>query len=110
MPTAEELYAKLKPFQESKGRYFNRDTASVLWLLEALLKKMEQYGYMSCPCRLASGDREKDKAIFCPCIYCDADIKEYDSCYCGLYVSKAYNERPAGAEPAFVPDRHVSLA
>lgn len=110
MPTAEELYEKLKPFQESKGRYFNRDKASVLWLLDALLKKMARYGYMSCPCRLTSGDREKDRAIACPCVYCDDDMKDYGSCFCGLYVSKAYNERPADAAPVFVPDRHVSLA
>lgn len=110
MPTPQELYDKLKDFQESKGRYFNWDKESVIWLLDALLKKMDRYGYMSCPCRLTTGDREKDKAISCPCAYCDDDIKDYGSCYCGLYVSKAYNERPADAEPVFVPDRHVSQA
>ena len=110
MRTCEELYEKLKPFQESKGRYFNKDKDSVLWLLDALNQKMTRYGYMSCPCRLTSGDREKDKAISCPCLYCDDDIRDFGACYCGLYVSKEYNERPDDAEPVYVPDRHVSLA
>ncbi len=46
---------------------------------------------MACPCRLACGDREKDRDIICPCTYRDQDIKEYGRCYCGLYVSKEYN-------------------
>ena len=61
-------------------------------LLEALLVNKERYGYMPCPCRLASGNRELDKDILCPCVYRTPDVGEFGSCYCHLYVSRAWNE------------------
>jgi len=101
--TPEELYEKLKPIQEAKGYFFNKDTKMVMQLLEGLIINKERYGYMSCPCRLASGDREKDKDIICPCVYREPDVKEYGSCYCGLYVSKEWND---GLIPhVYVPER-----
>ena len=63
----------------------------------------ERYGYMVCPCRLASGDREGDKDIICPCVYREPDVEEYGSCYCNLYVSQEWNQ---GKIPhAYVPER-----
>jgi ferredoxin-thioredoxin reductase catalytic subunit len=88
----EELYDRLKKVQEPKGYYFNKDKDRVFELLEALLVNKERYGYMSCPCRLASGNRELDKDILCPCVYRTPDVGEFGSCYCNLYVSKAWNE------------------
>lgn len=99
----QEFHDMLRKVQEPKGYYFNRDKERVFELLEALLQNKERYGYMSCPCRLASGDREKDKDIICPCVYREADVKEYGSCYCNLYVSKAWND--GTIEKAYVPER-----
>lgn len=102
--TAFELYEKLRPIQEAKGYYFNKDLEGMtLPLLESLLINKNRYGYMVCPCRLASGDREKDKDIICPCVYRDPDVAEYGSCYCGLYVSQAWNEGKIPHVP--VPER-----
>ena len=103
MSEAEELYERLKKVQEAKGYFFNKDKGRVLELLEALLINKERYGYMSCPCRLASGDREKDKDIFCPCVYRSPDMEEFGSCYCNLYVSKAWNEDKV--PHVYVPER-----
>lgn len=98
-----ELYEKLKPIQEAKGYYFNKDKQLTFELLEALLINKERYGYMACPCRLASEDREKDKDIICPCVYRVPDVKEYGSCYCNLYVSKEWNEETI--DHPYVPER-----
>jgi len=92
MSKAEELYETLKNLQETKGFFFSRDKERVPDLLEALIVNKERYGYMCCPCRLSSGDREKDKDIICPCVYREHDVREYGSCYCNLYVSKEWNE------------------
>jgi len=46
----------------------------VLELLSALLVNKERYGYMVCPCRLASGTREADQDIICPCVYRTPDV------------------------------------
>lgn len=103
MNETEKLYDTLKSSQEPKGYYFNKDRDSVFELLEALLVNKKRYGYMSCPCRLASGDRKTDQDIFCPCIYREADIKKYGTCYCSLYVSKEWNEEKIPHE--YVPER-----
>ncbi len=103
MMDVEKLYDTLKKAQEPKGYYFNKDKERVLELLEALLVNKERYGYMSCPCRLASGKREHDRDILCPCIYCGPDVEEYGSCYCNLYVSEEWNRDKIPHE--YVPER-----
>ncbi len=103
MTEVERLYETLRKTQEPKGYYFNQDKERVFELLRALLVNKERYGYMSCPCRLASGDRDKDKDIICPCVYREEDIKEYGSCYCNLYVTKEWNE--GKIQRQYVPER-----
>jgi ferredoxin-thioredoxin reductase catalytic subunit len=90
MSEAEKLYDRLKPLQEKKGFFFNSDMEFTLGVLEGLLVNKERYGYMSCPCRMASGTRDQDRDICCPCDYRESDVKEFGSCYCGLYVSKEW--------------------
>ena len=99
----DQLYEFLKAKQEAKGYYFNKDKKRVFDLLEGLLTNKERYGYMSCPCRLSAEDPAWDKDIICPCEYRAADVAEYGSCYCNLYVSQAWNEEkiPHG----YVPER-----
>ena len=103
MSEIDQLYDNLRKIQEAKGYFFNKDRTRVNELLEALLLNKERYGYMCCPCRLSSGDREKDKDIICPCVYREPDVKEYGSCYCNLYVSEAWNEGKIKQE--YVPER-----
>lgn len=103
MKDLEELYEALRKVQEPKGYFFNRDKTRVMELLEALRTNKERYGYMSCPCRLAAGDREADQDIICPCVYREADVREYGSCYCNLYVSREWNEEKI--PHAYVPER-----
>ena len=103
MNEVETLYEMLKKVQEPKGYYFNRDKEKVSDLLGALLVNKNRYGYMSCPCRLASGVREQDEDIICPCVYRAPDVAEYGSCYCNLYVSREWNE--GGMPHGYVPER-----
>ena len=103
MSEVEKLYETLKKIQEPKGYFFNKDRERTFDLLEALLINKERYGYMGCPCRLLSGDREGNKDIFCPCEYRELDVKEYGSCYCNLYVTQDWNEEKIPHE--YVPER-----
>lgn len=103
MTEAEKLFDMLRPSQEARGYFFNKDRSQVLELLEALLVNKKRYGYMCCPCRLSSGDRDKDRDIICPCVYRGPDVEEFGSCYCNLYVSRDWNE---GKIPhRYVPER-----
>ena len=99
----ETLYETLKKAQEPRGYYFNKDRARTLELLGALIKNKQRYGYMSCPCRLATGNRGQDADIICPCAYREADVAEYGTCYCNLYVSKEWNEERITHR--YVPER-----
>jgi len=103
MSNAEEMYERLKKVNEPKGYFFSDNQALTMELIEGLLVNKERYGYMCCPCRLASGDRENDKDIICPCDYREQDVKEYGSCYCQLYVSKEWLENPESRRT--VPER-----
>jgi ferredoxin-thioredoxin reductase catalytic subunit/glutaredoxin len=99
----DELYDTLRKIQEPKGYYFNKDNEKTFQLLRALLVNRDRYGYMSCPCRLAAEDREKDRDILCPCVYRKPDVEEFGSCYCNLYVSKEWND--GSIERHLVPER-----
>lgn len=101
--TVKQLHEMLKNHQEPQGFFFNKDKEAVLDLLASLLVNKERYGYMSCPCRLSSGDKKKDEDIICPCVYRAPDVEEYGSCYCGLYVSKEYNDEKI--PHVYVPER-----
>ena len=96
----EQLYEMLKKAQKPKGYYFNTDKERVFDLLQALNINKDRYGYMACPCRLASGDKETDKDIICPCVYREPDVEEYGSCYCNLYVSTEWNDKK-------IPHRYI---
>jgi ferredoxin-thioredoxin reductase catalytic subunit len=98
-----QLFDILRKAQKPLGYFFNIDKQTTFDLLNSLLINKERYGYTSCPCRLASGIYEKDTDIICPCVYRVPDVKEYGSCYCGLYVSKEWND---GEIPhVYVPER-----
>ena len=100
---AQELFDKLAPLQTAKGFHFNPDTAMVLDLMAGLLTNKARYGYMACPCRLASGKFELDRDVVCHGEYRGDDVAEYGACFCGLYVSEAVRD---GKQPLpVVPER-----
>ena len=84
----ENLYKKLNREAESSGYHLNPDIELTKDLIKGLLINEKRYGYLACPCRLASGKKNEDVDIICPCDYRDADLNEYGSCYCALYVSQ----------------------
>lgn len=99
----DDLFDRIEQANIPKGYYLNRDREKAFELLRSLLINKDRYGYMACPCRLASGDREQDRDIICPCIYRKPDVEEFGSCYCSLYVSKDWNE--GKIEHQEVPER-----
>jgi ferredoxin-thioredoxin reductase catalytic subunit/rubredoxin len=74
---------------EAGGYHLNPDVEFGKALVKGLIINERRYGYRSCPCRLASGNKEDDLDIICPCDYRDPDVTEYNACYCALYVSDA---------------------
>ncbi len=99
----EELCKQLEAIAKYKKCYLNPDKEFVKGIAQGLLVNQKKYGYMSCPCRLASGDGKKDLDIICPCVYMPPDVKEFGTCYCGLYVSKEVKEGKKKVRP--IPER-----
>ena len=88
MTTLDEVRRRAEADARTYGYHLNPDPKFLHDLLEGLQKNEERYGYPSCPCRLASGNFELDRDVFCPCDYRDPDVLEYGACYCALYVRK----------------------
>lgn len=103
MTPEEKLTSALRAHAASKGMELNCDAEHLRGLISGLTVNEMRYGYRCCPCRLAKNDREADRDIVCPCAYRDADVAEFGSCYCGLYVTPKWNM--GEAEHVYVPER-----
>lgn len=103
----EKLYKRLNREAEASGYHLNADAEHTRELVRGLLINEKRYGYWSCPCRLASGSKEEDLDIICPCDYRDQDLNDYGTCYCALYVSRAVLKGDKKLEP--IPERRPSL-
>jgi ferredoxin-thioredoxin reductase catalytic chain len=99
----DRLYEKLFREAESAGYHLNPDVEFTKGLIKSLIINERRYGYWACPCRLASGKKQDDLDIICPCDYRDLDLNEYDACYCALYVSDAV--RKGEKEAVSIPER-----
>jgi len=101
------LYERLNNEAESGGYHLNHDADVTREIVKGLLANTKRYGYQSCPCRLASGKKEEDLDIICPCDYRDRDLGDYDTCYCGLYVSQAVVE--GKKKIGSIPERRLPI-
>ena len=97
------LYKRLDGEAEASGYHLNPDREFTRGLVEGLLTNEARYGYRACPCRLATGDKQQDLDIICPCDYRDPDLVDWGACYCALYVSDEVLQGEKEVQP--VPER-----
>lgn len=101
--SVEDTRAFVHRVAERGGFAVNPDTEFTENLIKGLTRNVNRYGYYACPCRDASGDRSADRDICCPCVYNDADQRDYGQCFCALFVS---GEKALGSEaPSQIPER-----
>ena len=105
MPDIEKTKKYVKMVADHRGWVLSPDEEMLSGLIEGLAINLERFGYRSCPCRLASEEKEKDKDIVCPCQYAEPDIEEYGHCYCSLFWSKEYYNK--GGKPRNIPERRA---
>ena len=103
MVDIEDSKKYVKMVADHRGWVLNPDSETLDLLIEGLATNKERYGYRSCPCRLATGGKDKDRDIICPCKYAEPDIEEYGYCFCSLYLSKEFAEK--GKKPTKIPER-----
>ncbi len=104
----EKLHRRLDREAEASGYHLNPDVEFVRELVRGLITNERRYGYWACPCRLASGQKQEDLDIICPCDYRDPDLSEYGTCYCSLYVSDAVLKGEQQVGP--IPERRPPAA
>ena len=100
MPRTLETAEKIA---KTKGWKVNPNKEIAQTIIDGLNKNKETKGRYYCPCKVTTGDPSVDKDIICPCQYREADVEEYGSCYCNLYVSRQWNEEKIPHE--YVPER-----
>lgn len=103
MVTIEQVRQRAESDARTYGYFLHPNPSFLRDLLEGLKRNEERYGYLSCPCRLASGEFELDRDILCPCDYRDPDVADFGYCYCSLYLRKDVYEGKTPIVP--IPER-----
>ncbi|MFX1276276.1 MAG: ferredoxin-thioredoxin reductase catalytic domain-containing protein [Promethearchaeota archaeon] len=103
METREGMIEYINKICELNNYILNKDEMTLNDLIDGLLENKKTHGYQSCPCRLATGNKELDRDLICPCDYAPLDVKEFGACYCNLYLSPDFYEK--GVEYVVVPER-----
>jgi ferredoxin-thioredoxin reductase catalytic subunit len=104
METKEGMMKYCKKVCEANDWILNKDEQTLNDLIDGLVDNKKNLGYQNCPCRLASGKRELDRDLICPCVYAQKDVPEYGTCYCNLYMRSDFYEN-INKEYINVPER-----
>ena len=92
METKEGMLEYCNQVASKNNWILNKGQNTLNELIDGLVENKKSIGYQSCPCRLASGDRDLDRDLICPCDYAPLDAKEYGACYCNVYMRKDFYE------------------
>ena len=104
MSTKQGMKEYVEQVSKKNNWILNMDTNTFNNLIDGLVDNFQKYGYQSCPCRLASGKRELDRDLICPCNYAPLDVKEHGACYCNLFMRNDFYER-IKKDYVIVPER-----
>jgi ferredoxin-thioredoxin reductase catalytic subunit len=87
-----ELQIKVAQWAENyaleKGWVLNPDPKQRGAVIKGLAHNTKKFGAAYCPCRIRSGDPEKDKLIICPCIYHQDELDQAGHCTCNFFYDK----------------------
>ena len=89
------MLAWAEGYAASQGWVLNPDKKILDTVIRDWSGTKRSSGSRYCPCRLRSGDTEKDKVNICPCIYHRDEIAKDGHCLCRLYYRKDTAENEA---------------
>jgi len=84
----EDMLKWAKAYAHKHGWKLNTDEKQLITVIKGLVRNKTKFGHPYCPCRLRSGDEEKDMAIECPCIYHKDEVAKMGHCHCNLYYKE----------------------
>ncbi|OOP54865.1 MAG: ferredoxin:thioredoxin reductase [Candidatus Brocadia carolinensis] len=76
----------------------NPDDKIVDRVVKGLAMRTIKFGYAYCPCRLVTGDKDRDRKIICPCVYHEEEIERDGECHCNLFVGDNYQGKDEKGE------------
>ena len=86
---SEELEKEVRKWAEEyaagHGWILNPDEKQRTAVIKGLARNKEKHGSAYCPCRVRSGDPEKDRSIICPCIYHQDELDQAGHCTCNFF-------------------------
>jgi len=84
----QDLKKQLQTYADSKGFKLNENEKALEGIINGLLRNKKFKGDIYCPCRIVTGDKEKDKEIACPCVFHRGEIELQGKCKCTLFFAK----------------------
>ena len=81
----QEILAWVREYARSKGLALNTDDRQLSAVIRGLVRNRLKHGEKYCPCRIRSGDPEKDRLIICPCAHQEEEIASEGHCHCNLF-------------------------
>ena len=91
IPSKEQIENLRKEYEEyakEHGFILNPDREIVEKILRALLIREQKFACRYCPCRVVTGDKERDAKIICPCAHTLEEVETKGQCLCRLFVKK----------------------
>jgi ferredoxin-thioredoxin reductase catalytic subunit len=83
-----EILSWVKQYARKKGYALNTDDRQFNAVLRGLVRNKLKHGEKYCPCRIRSGEPEKDRLIICPCAHHEKEIEAEGHCHCNLFFKK----------------------
>lgn len=80
-----KLVKEYEEYAQKNGFKLNPNKKVVEGVIKGLLEREKKFGFRYCPCRRATGNKEEDSKIICPCSYHRQEIERDGHCLCGLF-------------------------
>ena len=83
----DEILSWVGEYARERGLVLNTDDRQLWAVIRGLVRNRMKHGEKYCPCRIRSGDPEKDRLIICPCSYHEEEIAGEGHCHCNLFFA-----------------------
>lgn len=89
----QQIWRLANKYSEKRGYRLNPDPERVKELIEETAQNYVEFGARYCPCmtKRLTGDKKADARRICPCIWHKEDIRQFGTCYCGLFVTPEFD-------------------
>lgn len=85
----QEIINSFEDFCQNNEFELNPNKFHVEACIDGILENEKKYGLKYCPCRIVSGDFNKDIELICPCNFTiQKKYNEQGECWCGLFAKK----------------------